>query len=43
MRCENCRRNYKMLTEKGSCAFCFQKEHGKWPKEFSEMKRDGKK
>ena len=42
MECKNCKKNYKRLTKEGLCAYCYQKEFGKWSPEFSNYTKDNK-
>ena len=34
-KCKNCKKNYKVLTKEGLCAYCFQDEHKSWSSDFS--------
>ena len=41
MKCRICKQNYKSLTKKEVCAFCFKKQYGYWADEFcSEEERE---
>lgn len=34
-KCKKCKKNYKMLTSEGLCAFCYKEKYFEWAKEFS--------
>lgn len=38
--CKNCKKNYKALTKKELCCFCFREQNKKWPEEFMGGKKD---
>ena len=33
-KCENCKKNFKVLTKEKLCTSCFKDEFGYWPNDF---------